>query len=55
MSKTKCGYFVTFGMAPYLRKMLINNINSSPFYSVLFDESLNEMLQTEQMDIHTRY
>ena len=45
MSKTKCGYFVTFGMVPYFRKMLINNINSSPFNSLLFDESLNEMLQ----------
>ena len=55
MSKTKCGYIVTFGMATFFKIILVEKINSSPSYSVLFDESLNDMLQTEQMDIHIRY
>ena len=34
---------------------LIQQNNGSPFYSVLFDESLNSSLQQCQMDIHIRF
>ena len=54
MIKTKCGYIMTFGMETFFKKILVEKINSSPFYSVLFDESIHDMLQTEQMDTHIR-
>ena len=55
MSKTKIGYFITFGIAPYFKQILLEEIKKSPFYSVLFDESLNRIFQEEQMDVQVRY
>ena len=55
MSKTKCAYYINFGLAPYFREELLHDIKKSPFYTVLFDESMNKILQTEQMDIYIRY
>lgn len=55
MSKTKVGYYITFGIAPYFKNLLLRDIKDSPFYSVLFDESLNKIFQEEQMDIQIRF
>ncbi len=55
MSKTKCGYYINFGLAPYYREKLVSDIKNSPFYTILFDETLNHMVQEEQMDVHIRY
>ena len=53
-SKTKIGYYITFGIAPYFGSLL-QDIRSSPFFSVMFDESLNKIFQEEQMDAQIRY
>ena len=55
MSKTKCGYLINYGLAPYYKERLLKEIKKSPFFTVLFDESLNNIFQTEQMDAHVRY
>lgn len=55
MSKTKCAYFINFGLAPYYKQRLVNSVKESPFYALLFDESLNRVIQTEQMDVVVRY
>ena len=55
LSKTKCAYYVVFGLAPYFKELLVKDIKLSPFYSLSFDESLNSKLQEEQMDISTRF
>ena len=55
LSKTKCGYYMNFGLAPYYRNILNEDINRSPFYTAIFDETLNQMVQEEQMDIFIRY
>ena len=52
ISKDKVSYFVLYGIAPVLREDLITTVNKPPFYSIGFDESLNHMLQYNQMDIH---
>ena len=52
ISKDKVSYFVLYGTAPVLREDLITTVNKPPFYSIGFDESLNHMLQYNQMDIH---
>ena len=53
--KTKCAYFINYCIAPHLKSILVNEINASPFYSLYFDESMNRILQSEQMDLQIRY
>ena len=55
LGKTKCGYFITHGIAPYCEEVLLSEVNESPFYVISFDESLNKHLQKGQMDILIRY
>ena len=55
MSKTKLAYIIVFGIAPYFKTRLVKKVKSSPFYTVLFDESLNEVFQEEQMDVQIRF
>lgn len=55
LDKTKCRYNILYGFAPYYKQNLMSAIDSSPFYCILFDESLNEILQREQLDIHIRF
>ena len=55
LSKTKCAYYVVFGLAPYFKAFLVKDIKLPPFYSLSFDESLNNKLQEEQMDISIRF
>ena len=51
----KCAYHAVFGLAPYFKEFLVKDIKLSPFYSFSFDESLNNKLQEEQMDISIRF
>ena len=39
----------------YFFSMLVKVINASPFYNLTYDESLNTLLQKEQMDVQIRY
>ena len=55
LGKTKCMYTICYGIAPYFKKVLESQIRLSPFFSVCFDESLNSILQEEQMDILIRF
>ena len=54
-SKTKCGYLITYGLSPFFKKKMVDNVKASPYYSVMFDESMNKILQQEQMDLSVRY
>ena len=51
--ETKTKYFVQFGIVPYIREMLIFDINKTPF-SFLFDENTNSQVQ-KQYDGYIRY
>ena len=44
MSKTKCMYFLKFGLAPHFGEVLSNDIKASPYFSVSFDEAFEQML-----------
>ena len=55
LSKTKCGYIINFGLAPYFKDLLLKEIKASDCFGVSFDESMNKVLQEEQMDVHIRY
>ena len=56
----KCGpanasYLPYFGLAPYFRDILHTKIKNVLYYTISFDESLNESLQKGQMDLLIRF
>ena len=53
--RTKCGYCINHGLAPYFLKTLMMELKESPKYVLSFNESLNKKLQKGQMDILIRY
>ena len=55
LARTKCGYFINFGVAPYLKDQLLSIIDTSTFFVVFYDESMNRIFQEELMDIGLRY
>ena len=44
-----------YGVAPEFKKILLYNVNQSPFISISFDENLNSELQMCQMDVALRF
>ena len=55
MSQTKMTYLINFATAPYFLEVLITELKSCNFYLISLDESLNDIIQTCQMDVHIRY
>ena len=55
LGKTKCDYFVNYDIAPHLKNILTKAIIEPPFYSLSFDETLNAVNQSCQMDVGIRY
>ena len=54
--ETKCSYLIQFGLAPYFKEDLSNKIQKpGTIFVVSFDESLNKVLQEEQMDLLLRF
>ena len=52
LSKSKCGYFINFGLARYFKDLLAKAAN---IFVVSFGKSLNKVLQEEQIDVQVRY
>ena len=52
LSKTKCAYYIVFGLTPYFKELLVKDIKLSPFYLL---EGLNNKLQEEETDISIRF
>ena len=55
LSKTKCSYIVNFRLAPYFKDLLLKEIKASDSFRILFCESMNKVMQEEQMDVQIRY
>lgn len=53
--KDKTRYVAAFGLAPYFKKELIAEVNSSGTFIVMFDESLNHTTKNKQLDLHVRF
>nr|XP_047133834.1 uncharacterized protein LOC124811979 [Hydra vulgaris] len=54
LSKTKCGYLINFGLAPYYREQLISAIRASLIFVLSYNESMNVIFKNEQMDCGVR-
>ena len=46
---------INVGIAPYLKKVLLEKLKLTPFFVVCYDESINWIFQEEQMDIVLRF
>ena len=55
MSSLKVSYIINHGLAPHFKQILKDGVGKSDCYVVSFDESLNDITQTCQMDILIRY
>ena len=55
LSKTKCMYYINYGVAPYFKEELVNAVEASPYFSLSFDETLKGKIQEEQLDCHVTY
>ena len=51
---TKCAYLACFGIYPYFHELLIGKIRAVTYYTLSFDESLNQINQKKQMDMIVR-
>ena len=55
MSRTKLSYLINFGIDQHLRQLLVDKINCCSFFTMSYDESLNIVTQTSQMDLVVRF
>ena len=54
-SKSKFRYVTTFGLGPHFARKLLYDVKQSPARAVLFDESLNEGMQSKQLEVHVHH
>ena len=55
LSKTKSRFLISFKLSPLFKNVLLKSINASPYFVLLYDDSINKILQNEPMDLHARY
>ena len=55
MGQKRLMYIVDHGLFPYFKQSVKDQILKSPFIVAFFDESLNEISQKSEMDLHVRY
>ena len=55
MGPSKLKYAINHGLNPYYKELLDKDILLSSFLTIMFDESMNDVLQKSEMDIHVRY
>ena len=55
LGKDKLKYVVNYGIAPYFTQLLKEQVSSSEWFVVSYDESLNEVIQESEMDLVIRF
>ena len=48
-------YVINHGLAPFFQTPLIDALGKSEIHVYNFDESLNDSIQTSEMDLYIRY
>ena len=51
---TKCVYLACFGIYPYFHELLIEKIRAVKYYTLLLDESLNQISHKKQINMIVR-
>ena len=55
MNCIKLSYLINIGIALHFRQLLVDEINCCSFFTMCFDESLNKVTQTSQIDLVVRF
>lgn len=55
LGSTKTSYVINYGLAPYFKESLRNEVKAAKHFVVCFDEALNKVAQKGQMDIVVRF
>ena len=55
MSRTKCGYIMSFGLAFVSKTCCLKKFKASYCFGVSFSESMNKVLLEKQMDVQIKY
>lgn len=55
LHKDKIGYYITYGLGPFFQSELARKVSNCDFFCISFDESLNKIVQSCQMDIIVRF
>lgn len=48
----KCAYLICFGLTPHFKQLVKDIVKKEEVYVLMFDESLDSVCQSKQMDIH---
>ena len=51
LEPNKLKYVVNYGVAPYVKNILEDDVKNSDWHFVSFDESMNDVTHTSEMDI----
>ena len=51
----KLHYSINFGLSPFFQGKVMHDVQNSYYYSLSFDESLNRVTQSSEMDLMVRY
>ena len=55
MGRTKSMYMINHGLAPFFKSLLLSELNKSDIFAFSFDESLNQVNQTCEIDVYVRF
>ena len=55
LGKDKLKYLANYGIAPYFQEILKEEVSTSEWFSISYDESLNKSVQESEMDLVLRY
>ena len=55
MSRIKMTCLINFAIATYFQEIFISELKRCKYYSISLDESLSDIVQTCQMDVHVHY
>ena len=55
MARSKSMYRVSHGLAPHFKTLLPTTLEKLKILSYSFDESLNELIQTSEIDLFVRF
>ena len=54
MGHTESMYVINHGLAPFFESQLTDDLEKSDIHVFSFDESLNDVTQTSEMDLYVR-
>ena len=52
---TKISYNIVFGLAPFVKNLLLESVDKVKYYSLSFDESYNRIMKKGQVDMLVRF